>query len=122
MRHVILFRDPGENQEEAIRSRLHSSLSTTSDEGAHPERGRITSEKLSTPESFTHHPPSHPKEPTLVDPFPTDPYELLLSAAGISCSSIPVLKYEFINSSTLAEELTRYEEFQGVYSFSCPMF
>ena len=113
---VILFRDPGDTIEVDARVK---SISTSSDP-RDLDRSGPNLEFSSSPES-----PalcaavSHPPPPPLPRESDTaDPYERLLSAAGISFASIPVLAYEFVNLQFLAEELTRPEKFQGKCSVS----
>ena len=42
-----------------------------------------------------------------------DPYEHLLAGAGFVCTSIPVLKYDFINLDQLAQEMADHDKFDG---------
>ena len=131
---MILFRDPGETPEVNGRDRLnsarssfsetqyggescdrfHSSVSSTEGESGDRFRSSVSSTGEGGIERSRLDSTISTREDS--ETINTDPYESLLSAAGIACVSVPVLRYEFINLEALAEELIRVEEFQGAFS------
>ena len=90
-RHVVLFRDRGEASEESSQRQRQFSV----DEDSFTSSSDISSSL---------HPPPPPS---------ADPYEWLFASAGFASTSIPVLKYDFVNLDRLAGELADFDKFRG---------
>ena len=89
-RHVVLFRDRGEASEESSQRQRQFSV----DEDSFTSSSDISSSP-------------HPPPPS------ADPYEWLFASAGFASTSIPVLKYDFVNLDRLAGELADFDKFRG---------
>lgn len=97
-RHVLLFRDRSDGTEESGQTRRHSSID---------EERLLSSVTLQPPLS------RNTDKPHSLPPPSADPYEWLLTQAGFTSTSIPVLKYDYVNLDSLALELADHRNFHG---------